>query len=477
MVAYLDSPYSKGNILMANRVRFASCAYILLLWGQYGGKRNHQRGTDTVELNYGNSSVRLELNDASYDWISYEDGPAASAELIEQALDRPIGSPPLEQLAQGRANAVILISDISRLCPSYMFLERLIARLNRGGIQDDQIKIIVALGAHRKQSEAELIRLTGEAVYRRVQVLNHSARSEDCVYVGTTSHGTIIEINREVVNADLLIATGNIEPHRLVGMSGGSKALMPGVASVRSIERHHALSQSHQVVPGNPINALHKDIEEAARFVPIHFLFNVIVNHRREVIEAVCGDPLAAHQVGMNKAKQRFVIEVDKKYDLVIVSPGGHPKDTQLYQTVKTMQNASVITKQGGTILCVARCEEIYGNGVLQQWMDTIQDQELIVEMLKQRFVLGAHKLQAIHELNQKHTICLFSDIPSPIVSLAGFTPVEDLQQFVSELLQRPSIKNVAIMPFGSITFPAEGERTADLSIPASESTLLSTYR
>lgn len=407
-----------------------------------------------LSLPYGTSSVSCSIPEERYDLIKYagDDRPSASVP-IEELLNKPIGSPPLEELAKGKQRAVILISDGSRLCPTHSFIDLIVDRLLRGGMRLDQLTIIVALGLHRKHTEEELRQLVGASAYERVRVVNHSALPEDCMLVGHTSRGTPVEINRTVVDADLRIAIGNIEPHRLVGMSGGVKALVPGVASSRCIEAHHSMSQQYKAQPGDVQNPLHQDLVEAEQLVPIHFLMNVIVNQQRAILHAVCGQVQKAHRQGLSFTRGLFHHNVDKLYDLVIVSPGGHPKDIQLYQTVKTLENASQITKPGGSIVCIARCEEHYGNGELQSWIETIQTPDVMLERLKQRFVIGAHKVEHIQNLVHKHQIYLYSEMPDPIVRLIGFEPLPELDPFLKAQITDPHI-DIAVMPYGALTFP-----------------------
>ncbi|RKN75081.1 nickel-dependent lactate racemase [Paenibacillus ginsengarvi] len=386
--------------------------------------------------------------------LAYRSEADASADaLIRQALLQPAGGTRLHELAVGRKQAVILISDGTRLCPSFLFLPALLEELNKGGIPDERICIVVALGLHRKHTEAELRRLVGETIYRRVKVLNHSACPEDCVFVGITRQGTPIEINRHVIEADLRIATGNIEPHRLVGVSGGVKALLPGTASERCIEANHALSQRYKAKLGDPDNPIHDDMAEALQTVPIHFLFNVIVNHRQELLGAYAGEWADAHRNGVEAARNRFFIEQTNSYELVVASAGGYPKDSSLYQSIKTLQNASAFTKPGGSILLLARCEEHFGNGILQHWVETIQDRKTIVSKLQRQFVLGAHKIAYIDDILSKHTVYLYSDMPEPIVELTGFIPVRDIK----EVLQKfpPTSRDIAFIPYGGLTFPS----------------------
>lgn len=357
-------------------------------------------------------------------------------------------------MAAGSKRAVILISDGTRLCPSRLFLPALLGALNQGGIPDDRIRIVVALGLHRKHTDTELQQLVGEEVFRRVPVINHSALPEDCVALGTTSRGTPIEINRLVVEADLLIATGNIEPHRLVGVSGGVKALIPGTASKRCIESNHALSQRYKATLGDPDNPIHRDLEEVLDFVPIHFLFNVIANHRQELLEAYSGELIPTHRRGLEAARKRFFVPVTKQYDILLASTGGFPKDLQLYQAIKTLQNASAFTKPGGSIVLLARCEELFGNGIFQYWVETIRDRATILRKLNEQFVMGAHKIAQIDQIVSKHTVYLYSDMPEPLTELAGFIPVRDLAQLVASVIHNENCE-VALMPHGALTFPA----------------------
>lgn len=377
----------------------------------------------------------------------------ASQDRIAQALSQPVGTAKLSALAAGKASAVIIISDGTRLSPSQLLLPPLLQELNEAGIPDTAIDIIIALGMHRKHTPAEIEQLVGAAVYRRLRTHNHSASAEDCILLGTSSSGTPIEINRLAVKADLRIVTGNIEPHALVGTSGGIKALIPGIASQRCIEHNHSLSQHYKAVPGDPNNPIHKDLEEALQFISVDFLLNVVVNHERQVLEAVAGDVISAHRTLISRASSRFLIPVQHTYDLSVVSPGGHPKDLQMYQAIKALRNASTLTRTGGTIIMVAECPEMLGNGTFQLWVDTKKDRQRMVDQLKQHFLLGAHKILHLDEVLSKQRVYLHSAMPRPIVELLGLLPTDNMQQIFDELTTAQG-KSVALMPHGSLTYP-----------------------
>nr|WP_268893091.1 nickel-dependent lactate racemase [Paenibacillus lutrae] len=373
-------------------------------------------------------------------------------EAIHNALRSPTGCLPLRQLAAGKRSAVILISDGTRLSPSERLLPPLLEELSAAGIPDDAVTVLVALGTHRQQSESELRRLTGDDVYERVRVLNHSSNTEDCVHVGTTSRGTPIELNRAVVEAGMLIITGNIEPHLLVGSSGGVKALMPGAASRRCIERHHALSKSYKAEPGCVDNPLHRDLEEALRFVPAPFLLNTVVDMERRLLGVFAGDVALAHTAGVKLANSAFLVRRSRLYDAVIVSAGGYPKDAQLYQAVKTLTNAAAFVKKGGRILLVARCQELYGHPKFAEAVEDHPDRKKLLQELSKRFVLGAHKLEQIHTILQEKQVFLYSDVPAPLVELIGFKPVASLEETIAGWASDADA-DIAFMPYGGLTF------------------------
>lgn len=421
--------------------------------------RGHNYTTMTLSFHYGDRKIEIPVGPntrGAIDIIRYKNEPAADPiNCIRHALGYPLGTPPLRELAVGKHSAVILISDATRLCPSDQFLPQILDELNVGGIPNEQIAIIVALGTHRRHTIHELMALTGEHVYRRVRVMNHSAHPDDCVHLGITSRGTPVEINRLVVEAELRIATGNIEPHRLAGVSGGVKAVVPGVASVRCIEHNHALGQHNPTEVGQTSNAVHLDMEEAAQHVPIDFLFNVIVNHEKQIMAVAAGDIIQAHRVGIEIAQRHFMIPASAIYDVVLASAGGWPKDMQLYQAIKSLVNASKLAKPGATILLTARCEEGYGNGLFQYWAETLPDRTRVVQMLRERFVLGAHKIEQLDQVLQKHTVFLYSGVPDAIVELLGMQPVARLEQIVHQLTDDEQAR-IAYMPFASLTFVIE---------------------
>jgi nickel-dependent lactate racemase len=188
--------------------------------------------------------------------------------------------------------------------------------------------------------------------------------------------------------------------------------------------------------------------------VPVHFLCNVVANHKRDILGAFAGDPVLAHRKGLSFARQCFLIPLERQYDVVVASAGGTPKDIQLYQAVKSLENAASFTKPGGTILLLARCEELYGNGLFQQWTETHIDRKEAIAGLSDTFVLGAHKLKLLDAVIRNHRVYLYSDIPAAILYLLGIEQVDDLQRWAETNLK--SGLSIAAMPCASLTFAHE---------------------
>lgn len=382
--------------------------------------------------------------------------------VIRQALAHPVGSEPLRSMAKPGQKVTIIISDGSRLCPTPLLLPAILEELQAAGVTEDRIQILVALGLHRRHTEEELKQLVGPSIYRRIRVLNHSPLPEDCIHLGTTSRGTPVEINRQLVEADLVIATGNVEPHRLAGLSGGLKAVVPGCASRRTIEANHRLMLTAKAEPGKVANPVREDLEEAANYLPVHFLLNVVVDPERRLLAAASGHPVQAHRKLADIAGKLFWTFLEQPADLVIASCGGHPKDIHLYQALKTLQNAAEAAKPGAPLLLLARCGELYGSGAFQEWVETHSDRQRAVSRLQDHFRIGAHKLLAIDSVLAKHRVYLCSDMPPSLVNLVGFEPIGPprLQATLERLIQQAGPgSRLAVMPYGAVTYVRKDEQ------------------
>lgn len=382
-------------------------------------------------------------------WLLPSTEPQAVANVqqaISEALRHPIGSAPLSQLVKPGEKIAILVSDITRPVPTYQFLPALLHELHSFGILREDITIVFGLGIHRRMTRKEKAEAIGLDILENYKTVE----PEQFIYLGRTSRGTPIEVCKEVAEADFLILTGNLEFHYFAGYSGGYKALMPGVSTKAAIENNHKMmldpAAAIGVADGNPVR---EDIEEFGRKFPRAFLLNVLLNSKKEITQVVAGDPILAHRTGCRLLDQYYKIFVDKPADLVIVSPGGYPKDINLYQAQKGLENAAKVVAKGGKIVLVAELRDGFGEDIFEDWLVNSQSVQEILDKIKEKFVLGGHKAAAIAKILQEHEVLLYSTLPDNVVRKIFFTPLNDLSDLKVE-----DAANIYIIPYGNQTLP-----------------------
>jgi len=265
-----------------------------------------------------------------------------------------------------------------------------------------------------------------------------------------------VEVFKPVVESDLIIATGNLELHWFVGYSGGNKALLPGVCSKTSIEKNHSLMLSEHAVAGNiDTNPVRLDIEEAGSIANVGFIVNVVLNSKKEIVKAVAGHPIYAHREGVKYIDQMYKLPIKRKYDIVVASCGGFPKDINLYQAQKGLDNAFHAVKEGGTIVLVAECREGFGERTFEEWMRKAKSPDEPLQWIRSNFVLGGHKAVGFCKVLKKAEIFLCSSMNEETVKDVFMKPFNDVQQALNEALQKHGKSaDILIMPFANSTLP-----------------------
>lgn len=404
-----------------------------------------------IEIPYGHEHTAIDIPDDNILEIIRTEKPRHSEDeqnIILEALRNPIASKPLCELAKGKRSAAIVVSDVTRPCPSYKFLPFVVAELEAAGIPD--IRIVFGLGIHRGQTEEERRRLVGEYVAGRAKRLIDSNMG-DFTLVGYTKAGTPLEVCGEVLTCDLLIATGNLEYHYFAGYSAGAKAVLPGICSRKTIRANHSLMLDDRAVAGNYFNnPLRQDLEEGGQIVGIDFLFNVILDDKKRIISAVAGKNNEAHLKGIELYDSMFKRAISAQADIVITSPGGYPKDINLYQAQKALDNVKGIVKEGGEIILVASCEEGYGEKVFEEWMADVKDYEKLNKKIREEFVLGGHKAVAISRLLAKTKVLLYSCYNKEETERLGFIKAGNLQSYVDRRIAALPELKIVVVPSGS---------------------------
>ena len=373
---------------------------------------------------------------------------------VRRALEAPIESPRLRELVHPGEKVAIVTSDITRPMPTYKVMPPLLDELYAAGVRREDITLVFALGSHRKHTAEERRKLAGERAWNEIACVD--SEPADCVRMGVTGAGTPVDITRVVAEADRRICLGNIEYHYFAGYSGGAKAIMPGVSTRDAIQSNHSMMVRPEACAGAlESNPLRMDIEEAGRICGIDFILNVVLSEHKEIIRAVAGHPVAAHRAGCRFLDRIYLKPLPQAADIVLVSQGGAPKDLNLYQTQKALDNARHAVKQGGIIILIGSCREGLGERVFEEWMTRSPSPEAMIERIGRDFQLGGHKAAAIAMTLRKAKIYLVSDMEDDFVRSIFLTPQPSVQTALERAFAELGPRaTVLAMPYGGSTLP-----------------------
>lgn len=374
---------------------------------------------------------------------------------VLRALANPLGTSRLRDIVQKGESICIVTSDITRPCPSDIMLPPIIEELMDAGINPEDITVVFALGSHRRHTEDEMRRITGNEVYELVHTIDSDP--EDVICLGYTSRSTPVNITSTVAGADRRICLGNIEMHYFAGYSGGAKALMPGVSNREAIQSNHRMMTEATSVAGNiSENNIRLDIEEAGDICGIDFILNVVLDEHKNIVCAVAGDHRAAHRAGCEFLDSMYKIKIPQLADIVIASPGGFPKDINLYQAQKALDNAQHAVKPGGIIILAADCSEGFGEDVFEDWLCEATSTSELIDRIRCDFRLGGHKAAAIAMVVEKCREVLFVTSLEPEIAAKSFMkPYKDIQKALDYAVETMGPDcTVTIMAHAGSTLP-----------------------
>lgn len=376
------------------------------------------------------------------------------ADEVRRALAEPIGAPRLREIVRPGEKIAVVTSDITRPMPTYKVMPALLDELYAAGARSEDITLVFALGSHRKHTDEERKKLAGERAFDEIACVDSDPG--DCIHMGVTAAGTPVDVTRVVAQADRRICLGNIEYHYFAGYSGGAKAIMPGVSTRDAIQSNHRMMVRPEACAGAlEANPLRMDIEEAGAICGIDFILNVVLSEHKEIIRAVAGHPVQAHRAGCAFLDTLYLKELSQGADIVLVSQGGAPKDLNLYQTQKALDNARHAVKPGGIIVLIGSCREGLGERVFEEWMTTSPSPQAMVERIGRDFQLGGHKAAAIAMTLEKAEIYLVSEMEDDFVRSIFLTPQPSVQTALDRAFEKlgPDA-TVLAMPYGGSTLP-----------------------
>lgn len=413
-----------------------------------------------ISVPYGRSSISLTLpDDVQVDIIEPPETPPAPnpLEVVRAALDYPLGSVSLSAFTDVKSVG-IAVSDKTRPVPHQHILPPLLEQLEALGIPAQAITLYVAVGTHPPMTPDEFSSILPDSIINRYAVVSHDAAvSTNLAYLGETSRGTPVWANKAYAQADLKIVVGNIEPHQFAGFSGGVKSAAIGLAGTETITRNHALMTHPDAQLGTyENNPPRQDIEEIGKEIGIQFALNTILNHNKQIVHVLSGDPRAVMQAGIPLSRQVCQVAVPSKYSLMISSPGGHPKDINLYQAQKGLAHAALVAKPGGTIILAAACPEGTGSPHYEAWMPGKTSYENVLQQFSvEGFRIGPHKAYQIARDASKIRLQFYSEMDTDFSKALLLNPITDLQATIGAALTelKPG-EHIGFLPHASSTIP-----------------------
>lgn len=394
------------------------------------------------------------------------DIPAA----VKMALENPIGTPPLRKVVKAGEKVAIVVSDITRAWVKFdQFLPVILDELNLAGVPDGDIFIVIALGAHRAHTEEENVLVCGKDVCSRVRVYQHDCRDEaNLAAIGKTGRGIELFINKRIAEADRVILTGGVVYHLMAGFGGGRKAIMPGISGFKSIQGNHLFCMNKEVGKGlNPNcisgklagNEMNEDMTEMAAMVKPDFLFNAVFTSEGKFAAFVAGHWYDAWLAGTKKVEEIYGIPIKSRADLVIASAGGFPKDINLYQGSKTIDNADMAVKPGGVIICLLECRDIFEPKEFSNWFQYSHDLLEFEMAIRSNFTIPGFIAYKIVDIAKRNKLIIVTKPENTdFMRRAGIIPATGLAEaydIAKRELGREDY-SITVMPFAANTVPCQ---------------------
>ena len=414
-----------------------------------------------MKLKYGKEEIQLTIQDKNIIQILNSNKQKVllhPENRLKNLLKNPINSPSLKDLVnQKKAKKIlIIVNDITRPTPYEIILPPLLDELHQIGIKKENILFMVATGIHRSNSPEEIKEMFGENIVSAYKFINHDCDDPRLKDLGKLKSGNKLWVNPIVSDIDFIITTGVIVPHYFAGFSGGRKSILPGICGRKTIEANHARMVYSDSRAGNlKGNPVHQEMQEAAEKVGVDFNINVVTDENHQIVEIVAGELLASWQQGVEICKQIYICPIEKKADVVITSAGGYPKDINVYQAQKALNNAYQAIKSGGTIILLAECLEGYGEPTFENWIEEANIPDDIIKRLKNKFVLGGHKAYAIARAVKEVEVILISSLPSDKARKLFFIPMENISQAIEYIKDKYGEDFQAyVLPSGNTVLP-----------------------
>ena len=415
-----------------------------------------------INLPYGNRLLPITIPDTFLGEVVSPHSVMATSdpeEVIQTALAKPIGTPPLEQLVKMGQRVAVIIDDITRETPTCLMLPPLLERLLVAGVSQDDISIVIALGTHRPLTETEIIKKTGSTIANEFEIINIPSRDKNqMVYMGMSSNNIPAWVNRAVANADVRIGLGMIAPHMSAGYGGGAKIVLPGVCSTKTVDTFHAREADITINQLGSLNSpIRTDLEQfVGERVGLDFIVNVILTRENDLYQCVAGHFIEAHRAGVRFSQDVYSVMVSKPYPLVIAN--AYPGQIDLWQSTKAIWCGEMMTGNDGTLVLVTESQEGISNyPFFPHYVGCDPDE------LKQKLDAGEVKdpkaaatAICIGRMKRRIKFALVSSgLNQQDADTMGFSYYESVEEAIAGELKGPDKNNtIGVMTHGGVTLP-----------------------
>lgn len=413
-----------------------------------------------VWLPYGNAEVCLRIPTGSFLGMikpHERKGAENPQEEIERSLREPTGTKTLSEIAKPGDKISIAVDGTEDASLSLLMLKPILKELSEAGVKKSDITVIKGydpLGIDAKKISTDF---GNDEALKEVEVIDHNCESEDSVYVGETSFGTKVHLNRTFAESKIKVLAGFLEPHPYAGYSGGRDCVLPGVSNVETIQHNLSMVTNSKARPGllegNPV---HEDMVEAARLAGVDFTLNVVRNSDWEIVQAFAGDLDGAFSNAVSFADELYKIPVDGRADVVFASAGGLPFDASLYESCKGISNALEAAKRNGVLVLVAECSGGIGNGTFHEWMAKSKELKRAEESLKERFTAGGYIAYSLMRALEKVEMILVSILPDyyafEVFRLKTARTVNEALRYALDASKKKA--KILVVSHGNVTIP-----------------------
>lgn len=413
-------------------------------------------------LPYGKGEVKFTLPQDSNVSVMLPGEVAATDDphaVVCGAFDSPIGNRMLAKPDQNQSVA-IAINDKTRPVPNDLLLPPLLAQLSALGFTRESITFVIATGAHAPMTADEFHSILPQQILSDYRVISHDCDDEaNLIHLGQTDRGTPVWVNRRFYESSVRIVVGNIEPHQFMGFSGGVKTAAIGLAGRATINHNHALMMDPYAQLGHfEDNPARQDVEAIGALMGIEFALNAVLNREKRIVHVLFGAPDAVMAAGVPLVRALYEIPVTTPFDFMIVSPGGYPKDLNLYQAQKALGHASLVTRAGGAIIVIAACSEGTGSQKYEDWItqpDLDSHEAVFARFKEEGFRVGPHKAYQISRDSAGRRVYFLSEMAPDFCRKLLLTPVLNLQQTINEVVAGlPPGARIGVMPLANATVP-----------------------